>query len=122
MTEPSTPPSFVHLLNAWNELEPDMIRSHLERGVAADVEFVDPNYAIRGIDAFEQMVREFRAQAPEAECIRTSVIDMHHDRARYSWTVIVNAETRVDGFDAVQLNQAGLVCRVDGFFGPLTPL
>ncbi len=119
MTVSAVPPAFAHLLAAWNEYDPEAIRGHLIKGVSGDVEFVDPNYAIHGIDAFEAMVREFRERAPDARCIRTSGIDMHHDRARYSWTVIVNAQIRVDGFDAVQINAEGLVCRVDGFFGPL---
>lgn len=114
------PESFVHMLAAWNEKDPKKVRKHLERAVAKDVEFVDPNYAIEGIPAFVEMVKEFRAKFPNAECMRTSGIDLHHDRARYSWTVVIDEKNRIDGFDAVQISKkSGKVKRIDGFFGPL---
>jgi SnoaL-like domain len=119
MDKPHIPSSFKHLLAAWNEPVVENIQAHLSKAVSEDIVFVDPNYAISGMRAFETMVRMFRTNAPDARCIRTSEIDMHHDRARYSWTVIVDEENRVDGFDAVQVNADGLICRVDGFFGPL---
>jgi hypothetical protein len=122
MDKTPIPPSFGYLLAAWNEPIVENIQAHLSKAVSQDVVFVDPNYSISGMSAFEAMVRAFRASAPGARCVRTSKIDMHHDRARYSWTVIVDDQNQVDGFDAVQVNSAGLVCRVDGFFGPLTPL
>lgn len=114
------PASFPHLLAAWNEPDAGKIRGHLDKALTADVEFVDPNYAICGLDAFEKMVREFRTKFPNSACIRTSGVDMHHDRARYSWTVVIDAANRIDGFDAVAIDAAsGKVRRIDGFFGPL---
>lgn len=114
--------SLVHMLAAWNERDPKKIRAHLEKGVAKDVEFVDPNYAIEGIPAFVKMVKEFRTRFPDAVCSRTSGVDMHHDRARYSWRVSIDAKNGIDGFDAVAFSKkSGKVKRVDGFFGPLPP-
>jgi hypothetical protein len=116
------PESFEHLLAAWNERDLKKIRKHLSKAVTKDVEFVDPNYKIEGVGAFAEMIKEFRARYPQAECIRTSGVDLHHDRARYSWSVIMDDKTRVDGFDAVALRKkSGKVRRVDGFFGPLPP-
>lgn len=115
------PAPFAHLLAAWNERDPARIRQHAEQAVTADVAFTDPQYAIRGIDAFVAMVQEFRKRLPEARVERTSGIDRHHDRARYSWTVFADAKTRVDGFDAVALDAKGMLRRIDGFFGPLPP-
>lgn len=119
---PAAPESFAHMLAAWNERDLKKIRAHLNKALAVDVEFVDPNYAINGIAAFAQMVKDFRTKYPDAACIRTSGIDVHHDRARYSWSVIIDAANRVDGFDTVQFSaRSGKVKRVDGFFGPLPP-
>lgn len=116
------PETFAHMLAAWNERDTKKIRGHLDKALTKDVEFVDPNYAIEGITDFAAMVKEFRKKYPEASCVRTSGIDMHHDRARYSWTVIIDDKTRIDGFDAVQVSKkSGKVKRVDGFFGPLPP-
>lgn len=114
------PETFTHMLAAWNEADPKKIRSHLDKALSKDVEFVDPNYAIEGVAKFTKMVKDFRKQYPGARCVRTSGIDMHHDRARYSWTVIIDEKTRIDGFDAVQVSRkSGKIKRVDGFFGPL---
>lgn len=117
------PETFAHMLAAWNERDPKKVRGHLDKALSKDVEFVDPNYSIEGIGDFAKMVKEFGAKYPDAKCIRTSGIDMHHDRARYSWSVIIDEKTRLDGFDAVQVSKkSGKVKRVDGFFGPLPPL
>ncbi|MFN0023095.1 MAG: nuclear transport factor 2 family protein [Parvularculaceae bacterium] len=114
------PGTFAHMLAAWNETDTKKIRGHLDKALSKDVEFVDPNYAIEGVSAFARMVKEFRQKYPDAKCVRTSGIDMHHDRARYSWSVIIDAKTRIDGFDAVQVSKkSGKIKRVDGFFGPL---
>lgn len=114
-------PQFAALLLAWNERDLSKIRGHLELGVTPDVEFVDPDNAIRGIDAFTAMVRAFRERLPGAEVIRTSAIDRHHDRARYSWVVVIDPAHRVEGLDCVTLASDGRIARVDGFFGALTP-
>lgn len=117
------PESFDRLLAAWNERDLKKIRNHLEAALTKDVEFVDPNYSIEGISDFAKMVKEFRTRFPESRCLRTSGIDMHHDRARYSWSVVVDEKTKIDGFDAVQLSKkSGKVKRIDGFFGPLPPI
>jgi hypothetical protein len=117
------PESFTHMMAAWNERDSKKIRALLDKALTKDIEFVDPNYSVEGISDFFKMVKEFRAKYPEAKCVRTSGIDMHHDRARYSWSVIIDENTRLDGFDAVQVSKkSGKIKRVDGFFGPLPPL
>jgi hypothetical protein len=113
------PPSLVHLLAAWNETDTSRIAGLLAKAVTPDVEFVDPNYAIRGVTAFEKMVVEFRTRYPKARCLRMSAIDAHHDRARYHWRVVADETAFIDGMDCVQFDAAGLVARVDGFFGVL---
>ena len=51
--------------------------------------------------------------------MRTSGVDLHHDRARNAWSVIIDEKTRVDGFDAVALSRKSRkMKRIDGFFGP----
>jgi hypothetical protein len=36
------PKALEQMLNAWNELEPDAVRSHLDKALAEDVVFIDP--------------------------------------------------------------------------------
>lgn len=120
MTE--IPKSFDHLLAAWNERDLKKIRKHLDVALTKDVGLVDPNYAIEGVADFAKMVKEFRTRFPQSRRLRTSGVDMRHDRARYSWTVVVDEKTRIDGFDAVQLSKkSGKLKRIDRFFGPLPP-
>ena len=115
------PETFDHMINAWNERDPEKIRGHLDLALSADVEFCDPSNHTHGIDEFEAMVRAFRTEIPEAVCARASGIDAHHHLYRYDWTVSVGDEVLVPGFDVAATDTAGRVCRVDGFFGPLPP-
>lgn len=113
-------PSLGHMLAAWNEPDLSAIERHLAKAVSSDVEFVDPNNAVRGVEGFLQMVREFRTRYPHAQCLRMSAIDAHHDRARYHWRVVIDKSAFIDGMDCVQFDADGLVRRVDGFFGILS--
>jgi hypothetical protein len=111
---------FANLLAAWNEHDPVKMRKLLEAALTEDVAFTDPKYQIVGIDAFIDQVNEFRAEEGRAKLTPTSGVDMHHDRARYSWAVVRPDGTRFEGFDAVQVDRnQGKISRIDGFFGPL---
>lgn len=112
------PEIFVNLIAAWNEKDVTKIRAHLEKAVAPDVTFCDPNYDIKGIDAFEEMVREFTMTYPDSRCEHTSGLDAHHALYRYQWLVSINGTPAVSGMDVVVVNATGLIARVDGFFGP----
>ena len=116
------PNCFQNLLAAWNEKDAGKIRDHLEKAVAPDVVFADPNYLIEGIDAFEAMVREFMQQYPVSTCEHTSGLDSHHNRYRYKWLVSADGKPLVAGMDVVEVNEDGLITRVDGFFGPFPEL
>lgn len=116
----SLPECFGKLLAAWNEHDPVKLRELVEAALTPDVAFTDPNYQIVGIDAFIDQVNAFRATEGAARLAPTSGVDMHHDRARYSWVVLRPDGTRFEGFDAVALDLAqGKICRIDGFFGAL---
>lgn len=112
-------------LAAWNEPDGERVRVHLERCVAADCWWVDPLHQHTGIDALEANIREFRATYPDAALGLGSNIDSHNGRHRYEWAITTGtgAERAVllRGFDVATVDDAGLINRVDGFFGPLTP-
>jgi SnoaL-like domain len=117
------PGCFASLLAAWNEYDPDRMRGLVEAALTEDVAFTDPNYQIVGIDAFIDQVHEFRAKVGQVKLVTTSGIDLHHDRARYSWAILFADGKRFEGFDAVALDLAqGKIKRIDGFFGPLPPV
>ena len=112
------PQALKHMLAAWNEREPDKIRSHLDKALAPSVRFVDPSIDLEGVDAFEANVRRFRASYPDAVCSRATGVDSHHDLHRYEWRIHRGAELMLAGFDVVETDPQGRVLRVEGFFGP----
>lgn len=117
------PECFARLLAAWNESDPQKVRALVEAALTPDAAFTDPDYQIVGVDAFVDMVLAFRAKEGAARLAPTSGVDMHHDRARYSWVVLRPDGSRFEGFDAVALDlEQGKIRRIDGFFGPLPPV
>lgn len=114
------PISFDILLSAWNERDPVKLREKVAQSVTDDLIFTDPHYAIQGIDAFVDMVEEFFARVGDVRLERTSGIDVHHDRARYSWQIVWPDGKIFEGFDASAFDpESQKICRIDGFFGPL---
>jgi hypothetical protein len=113
------PESLDHMLAAWNEADPSMVRGHLERALASTVEFIDPSVETHGLDEFEANVHNVHASLPGAEYSRTSGVDSHHGLHRYSWQISRDGETVVTGFDVTEVDGDGRVTRVLGFFGPL---
>lgn len=118
----STPDAFAEYLAAWNARDPDAIRAHLERSVAPDAVFVDPANRVTGIDAIEGLIREAKAETPGATYARTTGIDGHNRRYRYRWEARFDETTVVPGMDVTTLNDAGLIERIDGFFGDFPPM
>lgn len=117
------PTCITTMLDVWNTRDPAALRSKAEAALTSDAEFVDPHYDIRGVEAFIEMVQAFHAKYADARVERTSGVDLHHDRARYSWAIVGRGGRRFEGFDAVALDLAqGKVRRIDGFFGPLAAL
>jgi hypothetical protein len=111
------------MLSAWNSHDEGLLQQIVERSLSVDVEFCDPYHDIRGHAPFVEMVKAFWAKHGNCKITRTSGIDAHHGRARYTWLIESPAGGRFEGFDAVALDlSAGKVRRVDGFFGPLLPV
>ena len=117
------PACFATLLAVWNEYDPESLRQLVKASLTEDVIFTDPHYDIVGIDAFIDQVNQVRAREGRIRLMPTSGVDMHHDRARYSWTMVREDGSRFDGFDAVQVDLAqGKIRRIDGFFDALPPI
>lgn len=117
-----TPEVFKFMLEAWNERDLDKIRSHVDKCVAENIVFADPTNFVHGRDEFTEMIVRYRQKYPESDIKRTSGMDSHNNRYRYSWEIYIGGTALVKGFDFVQLDENGLVERVDGFFGDLPPL
>ncbi len=115
----SYPPAFDQMLAAWNEPDPARIRALLEQALSPDVHFIDPSIDVTGIDGFEANVHEVHERIPGAVYSRTSGVDCHHNLYRYTWAIHRNGELALPGFDVAEVDPAGRIARVMGFFGPL---
>jgi hypothetical protein len=113
------PNSLDHMLAAWNESDPSMVRGHLELALAPGVEFIDPSVETHGLDDFEANVHHVHAGIPGAVYSRTSGVDSHHGLHRYSWQITRDGEIVLIGFDVTEVDADRKVTRVLGFFGPL---
>jgi SnoaL-like domain len=111
------------MLSAWNARDESVLEQLVQESLSLEVEFCDPHYAIRGHAPFIEMVKAFWAKHGDCKISRASVVDAHHDRARYAWAIALPNGHRFEGFDAVAFElPSGKVRRIDGFFGSLTPI
>lgn len=117
-----TTETFTNLSLAWNERDLNRIRGFVDKSMAENVVFADPANFLHGIDAFEKMVSDFRLKYPESIVKRTSGLDSHNNRYRYTWEIYIGEIMIVKGFDVATVNENGLIERIDGFFGDFPPL
>ena len=117
MTE--APEVLQRMLAMWNERDVEKVRGYIDQIFAEDVCFIDPGNSIVGHDAFETMVRAFRARFPDADLSHSSGLDEHHGLVRYHWEIHQNGELLMPGFDVAEIDSEGRVSRVLGFFGPI---
>jgi hypothetical protein len=111
--------SLDHMLAAWNELDPSKVRSHLDRALSPEVEFIDPSIETHGIDEFEATFTACGRKFPALSTQGKVGFDSHHGLHRYSWQISRDGEVVLPGFDATEVDDDGKVTRVLGFFGPL---
>jgi hypothetical protein len=105
-------------LATWNE--PDgTTRAAQSRAVwAGGGRLVDPLIDATGPDAIAAAIGELRAQMPGHSLRRTTVIDAHHDHARFGWTVNApDGSVAVAGIDVVTFDGDGRLHTAVGFFG-----
>ncbi len=113
------PEALDHMLAAWNEPDPALVRGHLGKALAVEVRFVDPSIDVTGIDGFEANVHEVKAGLPGAVYSRASGVDSQNGFHRYYWAIHQNGELLTSGFDVTETDEEGRVVNVIGFFGPV---
>ncbi|MGI9596891.1 MAG: nuclear transport factor 2 family protein [Acidimicrobiales bacterium] len=106
----------------WNEPDVEAVRGHLDLAVTADFVFADPMHFHIGRDALEQNVRQLRTSKPRYRFVIASELDAQNHCYRYEWRMMAKHRVLMRGFDFAQLDDSGLLRRVDGFFGELRPV
>ena len=102
---------------AWNEADPDARRRLIAVALAEDATYVDPMLSGEGIDGIDAMVAAAQPQFAGAVLRRTSDIDAHHDRVRFTWDAIgADGEPDIAGTDFCVVAPDGRLQSITGFF------
>jgi len=107
------------MLAVWNTPDEDEVRALTEAALEHNVHFVDPNHNIMGRQAFMDMARDVKAKIPGAVYSRASQVDKQNNHCRYHWEIHLNGKILMPRFDVTEVNDAGKIVKVIGFFGPL---
>lgn len=111
--------NLAKMLAVWNTTDEDEKRALVDAALEHNVHFVDPNHNIVGREPFLKMVSQVQAGIPGAVYSRRSRIDIQNNHCRYHWAIHMNGQQLLQGFDMTEVNDAGRVVKVVGFFGPL---
>lgn len=107
------------MLETWNTADDSEVRPLTEAALEHNVHFVDPNHNIMGREAFIDMVHAVKKKIPGAIYSRASRIDKQNNHCRYHWAIHLNGTLLMSGFDVAEVNDAGKIVKVIGFFGTL---
>jgi hypothetical protein len=107
----------------FNEAD-DATRGDVGKDVfAADGRLVDPLVDATGPAHIAAAIGVLRDQMPGHSLARTTVVDTHHDQARFGWAVgAPDGTVAVAGSDVVTFDADGRIQAAVGFFGELAAL
>lgn len=111
--------SLEKMMAVWNTEDAAEKRALTDAALEHNAHFVDPNHNIIGRDAFLAMVDQVQAQIPGATYSRASEIGFQNNFCRYHWEIHQGDTLLMEGFDVTEINDAGKVVKVIGFFGKL---
>ncbi len=116
------PDALRHYWTMWNEPDVAAVRGHLDRAVSEGFVFADPVHFHVGRDALEDNVRTLRTTKPRYRFVIASELDVQNGCYRYEWNMLSKHRVLMRGFDTARVDDDGLLARVDGFFGELSPV
>lgn len=109
-------------LQAYADADAARRSAIVERIWSPTGELVDPPLEAAGHEGIAALADAVLAHFPGHGFRRTTVIDTHHDRARYGWALVApDGSVALTGTDVVELTSDGRLARVTGFFGELAP-
>jgi hypothetical protein len=119
-----TPDTIEAAIDRYVEMfnEPDdVVRAELGKDVFADDgRLVDPLVDATGPVQIAAAIGALRAQMPGHSLARTTVVDTHHDHARFGWAVGgPDGTVAVAGIDVVTFAADGRIQSAVGFFGDI---
>ncbi|MGY1639942.1 nuclear transport factor 2 family protein [Geodermatophilus sp. SYSU D00703] len=105
---------------AWGETDAAARRTLLESCWAEDGVYCDPLNRVEGRDALSAMIGSFHDGNPGARIDVVSGVDQHDGYLRFAWRMSApDGSVALEGIDFGELDGAGALRRIVGFFGPL---
>ena len=105
-------------LAALSEGDPDERGRLVSRAWDEDGRFVDPLLDVQGHQAIGDIAVAVRDQFPGHTFRRTSGIDVHHDRVRFTWALVgPDGAVALSGIDVGEVSGDGRLRQIVGFFG-----
>lgn len=109
-------------LAGYAEPDPERRLRLLTAAWTADGHLIDPPFDATGPDGVAALVDAVLGHYAGHTFRRTTVVDAHHDRARYGWELVgPDGPVAVAGTDVVTLDAEGRIVEIVGFFGDLVP-
>jgi hypothetical protein len=103
--------------HAWLETDPQRRRELLETAWAPDAVYCDPIDQVAGREALAEHIAATQASLGGGSVAVTSEPVRHHDSAFFRWSMTdASGSTVLTGWDVVQLDDAGRISRLTGFF------
>jgi hypothetical protein len=99
----------------WNETDPARRRELIERTWTEDGQYLDPLMAGEGQEEIDAMIDAVQARFPGYQFRRTSEIDAHHDRVRFTWELGPDGEGAPAGGLDVGVIADGRLRSITGF-------
>ena len=102
----------------WSEADPHLRAQLIAGAFTAEGRYVDPRFEAHGHSGLDQLAQAAQAQFPGCEFQRTSAVDVHHDRVRWSWamTRVGGRAALATGVDYAQVADDGRLSEVTGFY------
>lgn len=108
-------------LAAYGEPDADRRAALVGEVFADDADMIDPPLDARGHADIVSMFGTVQEHYPGHTFRRTTTVDVHHGRGRYSWVMVAgDGSTSLQGTDVVTFADDGRIREVVGFFDPAT--
>jgi hypothetical protein len=103
-------------ITAWNETDPARRRDLIARIWTEDARYDDPMLSSRGHTEINAMTEAVQVKYPDHRFRRTGDVELHHDRARFTWSLAPEGgPALVQGTDFAVITE-GRLSAVTGFF------
>ncbi|WP_152361982.1 isomerase [Microlunatus speluncae] len=96
-------------LRFWNAAQP------AEQTFTDDIEYAAPVGVLRGPAALIDFRDQFTSHVGGAELRPVAEPEAHHDRARFSWEIVVKGERFAAGTDVIKIGADGRIEAVTSF-------